>query len=198
LLRIERGAWPKVAEAVHGPVAESVASSGGSIFGLWRGEIGWHTDEGALMTAWPSGEFGHPTLEEIPGVAESSAERVDATVRPLDPTPPTESGIYAHRWFEIASDDWPEFVELSQGAWPDFEAAFAARIVGFWRSVDSAAGQARVLLVTRYPSLASWERSRPYSADPVEGVQEARRKFLRRAELTKRTIVRISRLVGPA
>lgn len=199
-IRIERGAWAKVADAVRGPVAEAVASAGGSVFGLWRGEIGWHTDEGALVTAWPrGGDQAHELLEATPEVIDSviasSVEPVVATVRPVEPTPPTEDGIYAHRWFEIASEDWPEFVELSQGAWPEFEAAFGARIIGFWRSLDSEAGRDRVLLVTRYPSLAVWERSRPYAPEPVEGVAEARRRFLRRAELTQRTIVRISRLV---
>src|SRR5205814_658911 len=53
-IRIERAAWRKVAEAVHGDCADAVEQAGGSLFGLWRGEIGFHNDDGIVMTAWPA------------------------------------------------------------------------------------------------------------------------------------------------
>lgn len=198
-IRVERGGWRKVGAAVHGEVTEAVTRAGGALFGLWRGEIGFHNDEGVVMSAWPARtEPDATTTEAIPSVLDSSAERLVATVRPLTPEPPTEDGIYAHRWFETTEDHWAEFVDLSQAAWPDFEGAFpGVRIVGLWRSLDAAPPAVRVLLVTRYPNLAVWERSRPYEAERVPGVDEARRRFMRRAELTERTIVRIARLVRP-
>jgi hypothetical protein len=188
-----------VGEAVHDEVASSVRAAGGSLFGLWRGEIGFHNDEGVVMTAWPArSEPGHAATDGIPGVLESSVERVEATVRPLEPEPPTDHGIYAHRWFETTEQHWPEFIDLSQAAWPDFEGAFpGVQIVGLWRSLDCSEPLVRVLLITRYPTLGVWERSRPYEAERVPGIDEARRRFLRRAELTDRTIVRIARLISP-
>jgi hypothetical protein len=198
-IRIERAAWPRVHDGVYGSGAEALAASRGTLFGLWRGEIGMHTDEGVMMSAWPADATpDHNALDGIGGVIESSVERVVATVRPLDATPPTDDGIYAHRWFDLADKDWPEFLEHSLHAWPAFEETFdGTRIIGFWRSRDAEAGRARVLLVTRYASLATWERSRPYAPKSVEGMEEARARFLRRADLTDRTIVRITRLVTP-
>lgn len=197
-IRVERAAWRNVAGAIYGSVADGIARGDGSIFGLWRGEIGWYTDEGALLTAWPPGaEPGHPVLEDIAGVVASTAERLVATVRPEAAIPPHEDGVYAHRWFECAADDWDEFLSLSHDAWPDFESSFeGTRIVGLWRSLDTPTGLARALLVTRYASLAAWERSRPYTPGPRGEAANARAKFLRRAELTQRTIVRVARLIG--
>jgi hypothetical protein len=180
-LRTERGAWPKVTDA---------AGAIEGLFGVWRGEIGWHTDEGALMS------FGDADFSVVPGVLESTVQRLEATVRPVDPTPPDQDGIYAHRWFEVAPDDVDKFIELSVAAWPEFEDAYeGTRIIGLWRSVD-AAEPARLLLITRYASLATWENSRPYTPGPAAA--GAREKFLRRAELTRRTIVRITRLTRPS
>lgn len=198
-IRIERAAWRKVAEAVHGETSETVDRSGGALFGIWRGEIGFHNDEGVVMTAWPArSEPDHQATDGIPSVFESTIERLVATVRPTTPEPPTDDGIYAHRWFSTTEEHWPEFIDLSQAAWPDFEGAFpGVRIVGLWRSLDAEPPQVRVLLVTRYPTLAVWERSRPYEAERVPGIDEARRRFLRRAELTERTIVRVTRLLRP-
>jgi hypothetical protein len=198
-IRIERAAWRKVAQAVHGECADAVARAGGVLFGLWRGEIGYHSDDGILMTGWPPRtETDQSTTDGLPSVMDSTVERLVATVRPAAPEPPADDGVYAHRWFETSETNWPEFVELSSAAWPDFEGAFpGTRIVGLWRSLDAPPPTVRVLLITRYPTLAVWERSRPYEAERVPGVDEARRKFMRRAELTERTIVRMARLIHP-
>ena len=198
-IRIERAAWRKVAEAIKGECTDSVERAGGTFFGLWRGEIGFSSDEGVVMTAWPSRSEPDDTVTDgIPSVMESTVERLVATVRPTTPEPPTDDGVYAHRWFETTEDHWPEFVELSQAAWTDFEGAFpGTRIIGLWRSLDCKPPLVRVLAVTRYPTLAVWERARPYEAERVPGVDEARRRFMRRAELTERTIVRMARLMLP-
>jgi hypothetical protein len=198
-IRIERAGWRKVATAVHGECNDAIEAAGGSVFGLWRGEIGFHNDEGVLLTAWPAHtEPDHSTTDGISSVIESSVERLVATVRPTTPEPPLDDGIYAMRWFETTEQNWHEFIELSSAAWPDFEGAFpGTRIVGLWRSLDAPPPAVRVLLITRYPTLAVWERSRPYEAERVPGVDEARRKFNRRAELTERTIVRVAKLLAP-
>ena len=112
-----------------------------------------------------------------------------ATVRPVDDAPlGDDGGVYAHRWFEIDPSDWDEFLALSEGAWPGFEAANpGVRIHGFFREGDD-----RVLLVTRYPSLAGWETSRN-GPDEAGGAN-----FRRRHELTRSTIVRTYRLMARA
>ena len=176
-IRIERRAWRIVAEAL------------GNVYGLWRGEIGWYSDEGAVMSA-------EPLRQTVGGVISSEERRLAATVRPARPDPPREDGIYAHRWFEVATEHFEEFLELSEGAWPSFESTFGVRIVGLWRDLEPPDGTEHALLITRYPSLAVWEASRPYSSEQTPGAEEARRRFVRRSELTLRTGVRVGRLVS--
>ena len=129
---------------------------------------------------------------DLPPLTTATAETVDrlvATVRPTATDPlPADDGVYALRWFEIDPADWPEFLALSEGAWPGFEGANpGVRIHGFFRSGD---GGERVLLVTRYPSLASWETSRN-ATDEAGGAN-----FRRRHQLTRSTIVRTYRLIA--
>ncbi len=195
-IRVARGAWPNVIAAVHEELAEQIRDAGGLLFGFWRGEIGWFSDEGVLLSAWPRAVVPSDTsLGNIPHLEWSVTQLVESTVRPVDPEPPSDDGVYAHRWFEVSRENEAEFVRLSDEAWPGMEAAFpGVRIIGLWRLVGSEEGPASLLLITRYPTLEAWEQSRPYNPALVP---EAREKFTRRAELTRRTIVRIGRLTRP-
>jgi len=191
-IRIAPRSWRAVVEHVRSPGRAAVEARGGSLFGFWRGQIGMAADEGVIISAWPGAreltEHGPAVVEDMTQLVESSAERLVATVRPTTPAPPTETGIYAHRWFDIQESSWPEFLELSDGAWPGFERSFDTRVVGFWRSLDVEAPRARVLLLTRYSSLAVWEESR--SAPPAEsGEGGFSDRFIRRHQLTDSTIV---------
>ena len=120
--------------------------------------------------------------------------RSPLSVRPARPVPPLEPGVYAHRWFELRDADWPEFVELSTDAWPEFERSFDSQILGLWRSRDVEQPRARALLLTRYPSLAMWERSRGESARS-ERESALWQRFVRRHQLTDSTVVVITRLL---
>lgn len=106
------------------------------------------------------------TTDEIP-VILSPGQQIDGledatpltpTVRPTDDTPPQPKGVVALRWFELETSDWDEFLDLSVNAWPAFESAYEANILGLFRDPDT--DVARALLVTRYASLNEWERSR--------------------------------------
>lgn len=176
-------------------LAELAQSAPTGVLGVFRGEIGVGSDEGVVLaTAGASIELGGT-------VAALEHEDLTSTVRPAKPARITESGVYAHRRFELAEADWEEFLALSQAAWPDFEAVNdGCRIIGLWRAPEPAAGVASALLITRYPSLAAWERSRPYAAQPVDEDKldawiAAREAFRRRGELTRRTVVRTYRLL---
>lgn len=173
--RLRPRSWPKL--ALH------VGARRQDLYGLFSGQIGLGANEGVLIQV---GEGTPSALEGCDAVLESRAERLVATVRPRDPAPPTRPGVYAHRWFELAESDWPEFLALSEGAWPAFESDYDAEIQGFWRSLDVAPPRARVLLLTRYASLAEWERSRTPISDATH---EAGRRFRRRHELTTDTVV---------
>ncbi len=197
-IRVERGAWREVISAVHGELAEEITKAGGILFGLWRGEIGWYSDQGVLMTAWPNEKTSTEGLDTVPHVEYSLVNDLEPTVRPKDSVAPSEDGVYAHRWFEVAAENTDEFVALSDEAWPGMEAAFpGVRIVGLWRLLGVPhQAPVRLLLLTRYPTLEAWEQSRPYNPALAPEAHEAREKFMRRAELTLRTIVRIGRLTS--
>ncbi len=174
--------------AVTSSGAEAVEREGGKLFGLFLPQIGLAASEGILLTLWPDTGRESPILTGAEDVLSSDVERLVATVRPREPVPPKEPGVYAHRWFELSAEDWPEFLELSDGAWPTFEKTFGAEIIGLWRSFDVEAPKARALLLTRYPDLDTWERSRiPNARD--SSAREAIQRFVRRHELTEFTIV---------
>lgn len=191
-IRVARGSWSRVKEALEGPGAARTTEAGGSYYGAWRGQIGLGANEGVVMTAWPDVESlargCGACVEGIADIIESSFERFEATVRPRDTTRPELAGIYAHRRFEIDDAEWPEFLALSEGAWPSFEKTNDANIIGFFKSLDVDPPQARVLLLTRYASLAVWELSRGHRTDTLTE-PEAYDRFVRRAKLTRSTVV---------
>jgi hypothetical protein len=158
----------------------------GERYGVWAGEVGFHNDEGAVMTIGDA---------EIDGALEvSDPIALAPTLRPADTTPPAEPGLYVHRWFEIAAAERPRFLELTAGAWPGMEAAHpGVRIIGLWAPSGD---DTRLLLITRYVDHAQWERSRYYAADAPAAGAESRELFRERAGLTRRTIARFTRLVS--
>jgi hypothetical protein len=205
-IRVERGGWRRVADGVFGGGDAAMRAVGGGVFGVFAGVIGFASDEGVIVSAWADAEtlaaHAGSIVGRTAGVVESSGERLVPSVRPIDAAPPPEGGVYAHRWFWLQPQDWAEFVTLSQeGVWPYFESD-GCRIIGLWRSMEP--GQpARALLITRYPSVAHWERTRLQSAEPPPGTDErlyrqAQDAGRRRAEITERSIVRLTRLMAPA
>ncbi len=150
------------------------------VWGLFAGQIGVPSDQFELILATDAPELASAEVVKM--------IRLDTTVRPTSSDPLTGSGVFAHRWFEIEPSDWEEFLALSEGAWPGFEAANdGVRVHGFFRVPDD---PRRVLLVTRYPDLAGWEASR--NADDDAGGAN----FRRRHQLTVSTVVRTYRLIA--
>lgn len=182
--KLAAGAWEHFSERLRGEGARAAEAKGGTLFGVWRGQIGLEANEGIALTAWPDEEALAAGAAALHGLfadaLESRAERLVATLRPDQPTPPPRTGVYAFRFFSIVDDDWAEFADLSARAWPGFESSYDAQICGFFRSLDVRPPDARVLLLTRYASLAVWEASR---------ADIGRSEFQRRQKLTRSTIV---------
>ncbi|UCE85000.1 MAG: hypothetical protein JSU66_11655 [Deltaproteobacteria bacterium] len=183
---------PRVAARILEVGPSAVAHAGGIFYGLWVGQIGLGSNEGILMTA--AEPSARRALDGVEDVVDSRLESLIASVRPERPVPPREPGVYAHRWFELRDSDWPEFVELSTRAWPEFERSFDSQILGLWRSGDVEPPRARALLLTRYPSLAMWERSRGERARS-ERESAIWQRFVRRHRLTDSTVVVTTRLL---
>jgi hypothetical protein len=199
-LRIRARSWPSVIEQVRTRVAPAVKAEGGAVFGLFLPQIGLAADHGVLIRTWPERDAleraATAGLEGVDDLVESHPERWVATVRPEQPTAPRPGGVFAHRRFEIAESDWPEFLELSQEAWVVFEKDFEAQVQGFFRSLEVESPDARVLLLTRYGSLADWEISRMAGARTAD--QDATRvRFQRRSGLTRSMIV-VTTSLAPA
>ena len=131
------------------------------------GGIGWYDD-----------------IDVVIGRGDAPGRPMVATARPTSPEPIAGGGLFALRHFELHDPgDWDEFLALSVEAWPEFESTNDARVEGLFRFADV---DDEALLVTRYPSLAGWESSRTsIRPDNVAG-----RNFLRRRELTRRSVVR--------
>ena len=117
-IRVAPRSWGRAGPALHARGAGAVAAAGGTLFGVFTGQIGLAANEGVVLTAWPdlaSLEAGSGLgVEGVDEVLESSGEPFVATVRPVEPNPPTERGVWAHRFFEIREADWPEFLELDK------------------------------------------------------------------------------------
>lgn len=202
---VMKGDWARVAQTIHGPETDDLSRVGGTIFGLWSGLIGAGNDEGVIVSAWPDIEVlaahGARTLGNIEGVRSAHFARLEPTSRPSMPVPVIDAGVYAHRWFSLQDQDWAEFEILSETKiWPYIESFDGCRIVGLWRNLDVSYPEARALLVTRYPNMATWERTRLTDVAPPAGVNperyaDAHIAVRRRADLTNWTIVRIYRLI---
>jgi hypothetical protein len=141
--------------------------------------IGWATDEIPVILS-PG--------RRLDGLEDATP--LTPTVRPTNESPPRPRGVVALRWFEVETKDWEEFLDLSANAWPAFESAHDANILGLFRAPDT--DVARALLATRYASLAEWERSRHAIAAESGEQAEAGKRFRRRQEITKKTIVRVA------
>ena len=197
LVTVASRRWPGAADAIMTTGRANVEAAGGQFYGLWTGIIGFARDEGVLMTIWPDEDSAraHGAVGvDVPNVQSSFGHVLHSTVRPVSNAPPSGPGVYAHRWFDIGASDWPEFLALSDRAWPHMEAAYDVNIIGFWRSAEVREPQAKVLLMTRYADLSVWEASRWWGS-PKPEAEGASTRFETRGELTRSTVVNVAKLV---
>jgi hypothetical protein len=94
------------------------------------------------------------------------------------------------RFFEIANKDVEEIAELSREAWETFEATddYRSEPPALFCQADRSSERGRMLLVTWYDGLESWQTSR--NPHP-----EARERFRRRHTMTQGTIAYATRLL---
>lgn len=174
-----------------------LASIGGVLVGVWvgGGSVGWSDDELVALVGWTGEPHDAQSLlfDGRSGVADSVVHPLQATARPGRPPVLVPDGVFAHRWFDFASADWDEFLALSTDAWTTFESVYEAEVIGLFRSTDVSDPNGRALLITRYASFAEWERSRG-ALGSDERSAAAGQRFLRRREITTRTLVRIAPL----
>lgn len=172
--------------------------SGITLWGIWEGLFGVASNE-LLLVAAASGERSLNDFDQalVADVADDrvmvvEAELMTPTVRPTGTAPCDKPGLYVFRFFEVRNPDVEEVAQLSRQAWETFENsdAYESEPQGLFRPCDGSASTARMLLVTWYDGLASWQTSR-------RPAPEAMANFQRRRELTNGTVALATRLVEP-
>lgn len=186
----ERATTTKAFVAALPAAAAAVRAAGGEPLGYFTSLIGWSSQHLAVVLRWKGNASQREQAVRVigthPSVRKVERSKLAATTRPAPSDLPLTRGIYTHRWFEVKTNDVPEFIDLSNRAWPAFEREFASRIFGLFRAEqtveDRRRGLTRMLLNTQYDSHAVWEASRRPSSEPAD-------LFQRRSDLTLTTRV---------
>lgn len=192
--------WRTVAGALTAASPGSLAAAGGQLFGIWRSQIGRPRDEVTAITAWrddAAADAASAAAEDWLGgpaaIRAFETRTMAPTLRPKDAKRPERQGNYAFRYFTTPEENFKEFLDLCEAAWPGFEAAYDSEVIGLWRFADATeAGAIDTLLLTRRPDLAMWERSK---LPEGEAEQEVRRKLSRRYDLCDATWVVTTTLI---
>jgi hypothetical protein len=201
--------WQALADRLAHDGAARLAEAGGTLYGVWRSQIGRPRDELAVMTAWSTSITAaaaeRALLGDDPDVRSLRSDALLATLRPADATPPVRQGNYAFRWFATPTPHWPEFLDLCAAAWPGFEAAYDSQVIGLWQATGDRTGEGsdeasgaglfdgvRSLLLTRRPNLAMWERSKLPEGQAETAVRDT---LNRRYDLCDWTVVSTSTLL---
>ena len=188
--------WRHWAQALQAGGVAKLQERGGALYGVWAPLFGLASNQVVMMTQWSAPEGIVPQVTEtfmaVEGIVHVESHLVLPTVRPTTSAPPQKPGLYVHRWFLVESQHVEEVVELSATAWETFEQTFAVDIIGFFRTLGEDTALTELLLLTWYPNLAAWERSRQF-----EQVPAARQRFLRRQQLTQWTRAIATTFVAP-
>jgi hypothetical protein len=180
-----------------GSMLEAISASGdaaltpASRWGVFHGLFGLGSDELFVVSVGDVARV-NDNLGALEAVREAETLLVEPTVRPASEAPLDREGLYVFRFFEVANRDVEEIAALSAEAWETFEATddYSAEPQALFCQADRAAERGRMLLVTWYDSLESWQTSR--SPHP-----QARENFRRRHAMTQGTIAYATRLLLP-
>jgi hypothetical protein len=158
-------------------------------WGAFQGLFGVGSDE-LIVVSVGDVEKLNDRLLALEAVREADTLLLEPTVRPTSETPLGREGLYVFRFFEIANQDVEEIAALSRAAWETFEATddYSAEPQALFCQADRSAERGRMLLLTWYDGLESWQTSR--NPHP-----KARENFQRRSALTRGTIAYATRLL---
>ena len=182
--------WSAVTDRLSNEGAARISEFSGALYGMWRSQIGLPRDTVTAITVWPDTDaavrLADLLHDDDPGVDAVELDLMSPTLRPESAEPPRQQGNYAFRWFETPAENFVEFLELCETAWPGFESSYDSQVIGLWRVEVNDEGPIRTLLMTRRPNLAMWERSK----QPADAAEAAvREKLSRRYDLCNWTTV---------
>ncbi len=178
--------WPPLREAVVAALPTE------RVWGMFHGLFGIASNELVAVTVGDDAAVADSveTVSALEAVEGAASLTLVPTVRPTDAVPLTREGLYVFRFFEVAHRDVEEIAALSAEAWKSFETvdAYRAEPQGLFCQRDRSAERGRMLLLTWYDGLNSWQASR-------QPPQHARENFQRRHALTAGTVAYATRLV---
>lgn len=180
-------------QALTGRVLGGWRRSGITVWGVWEGIFGIASNELIVVAAAADARDADGFTSALgAGIEVRDVLTMQPTVRPDGTAPCSRSGLYVFRFFQVMDRDVEEVASLSRQAWETFEntSAYAAEPQGLFRQAVPASEWGRMLLVTWYDGLASWQTSR-------QPAPEAMANFLRRRELTGGTLALATRLLAP-
>lgn len=196
-LRAASGGW----QSLHDRLSPILAGrQDTTVLGRFMGLFGISNQELFVLLSQPVSErvtdqVTEQMTEQLRALLPAGVEIVDslwldATVRPTHDAPFTRAGVYVFRFFEVNASDCDEVVSLSSKAWQTFENSdsYTSEPMGLFRFADPSASQGRMLLVTWYDTMTSWERSRAPHPDATAN-------FRRRASLSRSIVAYATRLV---
>jgi len=165
-----------------------------TIWGVWEGLFGVASNE-LLVIAAAAGARQKADFDKA--LADQPIEIRDTqllvpTVRPEGVAPCEAPGLYIFRFFSVPTPHMDEVVRLSRQAWETFENSdhYQSEPQGLFRPADDSDENDRMLLVTWYDGLESWQVSRRPAPEAMEN-------FQRRRALTGGTVALATRLSTP-
>lgn len=191
-------------DAVHAHIAANgvpaVVARGGRLFAHFKPLIGLSLNHAIVITEWEDDAdaklYGSDILNGLEKISVLQHDLWQSTLRPAPGDQlPHADGLYSHRWFDVRDEDVGRFLELSGGAWDNFEDAHGSRVVGLWRSLSPpSTGVTRLRLTAWYADMGVWERSRWFNRPA--GAEAANTRFAERAALTLDSAVSIVQHAG--
>ena len=186
LLRVKdsnSNSFLNMVKTINNEILPQAGESGYSLYGIFYGLFGLATNELYLIALREDKDPSSGVLAPLSGLISrhnfilQENYQLSPTVRPVEHTQRTKSGIYVFRWFDVYNRDVDEIVKLSDEAWVTFEGGFESQVQGLFAERDRSKEQGKMLLLTWYKDLNVWETSR-------RPPQEARERFLKRHNLT--------------
>ncbi len=184
-LTARQGGW----QHLHSALASRLAPA--SVWGAFHGLFGVGSNELIAVTVGDD-DAVEASIETARGLDVNHVETLilKPTARPKSAEPLTREGLYVFRFLDVANADVDEIASLSAQAWRTFESPddYQAEAQALFCQRDRSQVRGRMLLLTWYDGLNSWQTSR-------EPPAEAAALFQRRRTLTWGSIAHATRLV---
>lgn len=184
-LTARKGGW----QPLHSALTSQLAPA--SVWGAFHGLFGVGSNELIAVTVGD---------DDTVDASIETARRLDVdhvyaltlkpTARPTSTDPLTREGLYVFRFLDVRNADIDEIASLSAQAWRTFESPdeYRAEAQALFCQRDRSEVRGRMLLLTWYDGLNSWQTSR-------EPPAQAQALFQRRRTLTSGSIAYATRLV---